>query len=113
MIYGLENALIKFHSIELSKYSLSEGALQRKALRKAKLLPVLPVVVPQNGVMRAPAPDAALLMIIDLLFALRAENSLQLQDLCQPLAGQAQLYVIGLFLALQDQKEIRIGASIR
>jgi len=70
-------------------------------------------VVPEDGIMRASAPDAALLMIIDLLLALGAENSLQLQDLGYPLTGQTQLYVIGLLLALQDQEAVGISASIR
>ena len=76
-------------------------------------MPVLPVVVPQNGVMRAFAPDVALLMIVDPLLASCPEHTHQLQDLGYALAGQAQLYVIGLLLALQDEQGFRICASVR
>ena len=76
-------------------------------------MPVLSVVVPQNRVMRASAPDVAVLMIVDPLLAARPEHSLQLQDLGYALAGQAQLYVIGFLLALQDEQRFRICASVR
>jgi len=63
--------------------------------------------------MRTSAPDAALLMIVNLLLAFWPEHSRDLQDLGYALGRKTQFYVIHLLLALQDQERIRVSASVR